>query len=182
MQSDRPPPQAAEALCRAADRIGSLRLEPARVGSWPELAKRAPLVVRAHPLSGSATRYPTGRAVTGGAQIINYVQRLNVLETMKGVAPAGLRLALPGVEPLPPAKDPLNETYPGPLASDEAYVLFLEPTGLSGLYTPIGGWQGIYPIGDDGRTVALAGAGFAQLGGLTPSELRARLRSAASRP
>jgi hypothetical protein len=164
------------------DSIASLRLDLSRAGSLPALLQRSALVVRAHPGSGAPAAHATGRTVTGGAKIVNYVQQLHTLETLKGTAPAGLRIVLPGIDPLPPATDPLNETYPGPLAGDVAFVLFLQPTGLAGLYTTVGGWQGIYPIGDDGRTIALAGAGFPQLGGLTPPELRARLHAAAAHP
>jgi hypothetical protein len=164
------------------DRIASLLLDLSRAGSLPALLQRSPLIVRAHTSGGAPAAHPTRHTVAGGRNIVNYVQRLHVLETLKGTPPAELRIALPGIVPLPLATDPLNEIYPGPLADDVAFVLFLQPTGLPGLYTTVGGWQGIYPFGDDGRTIALAGAGFPQLGGLTPPELRARLRAAAAHP
>lgn len=164
-----------------ADRVGSLRLDLTRVGSVPALVRQTEVIVLAHPFEGAPERHATSRSAAGGAKLVHYVQRLHVLETIKGQAPSGLRLVLPGAEPLPQAKDPLHDTFPGPLADDEAYVLFLQPTGLAGLYTAVGGRQGIYPVGDDGRTAAFSGAGFPQLGGLTPAELRMRIRTLPTR-
>jgi hypothetical protein len=170
-------PDSTAALPAQPDPIGALKLQLARVDSEAALLAQAPLVVQAHPV-GAAGSHPTGRTAEGGRwKIVHYVQRLHTIETFKGQAPSQLRIVLPGADPLPPAKDPVNETLPGPLAEDEAYVLFLRPTALSGLYTVVGGWQGIYPIGDEGLTIALEGAGFPQLGGLTPAELRKRLRT-----
>ncbi|MFC0216513.1 hypothetical protein ACFFK0_29370 [Paenibacillus chartarius] len=168
-------PASARTALPAPDRIGSLKLHLARAGSEAAMLGRAVLIVQAHP-AGTASAHDTGRTI-GGLKVEHYVQKLTVIDTLKGRVPADLRLVLPGVEPLPPAKDPLNAQYPGPLAEDVAYMLFLEPAGLPGMYTTVGGWQGIYPLNDEGRTVSLEGAGFPQLGGLTPAELKRRLRT-----
>jgi hypothetical protein len=166
----------AEAAAAPLDRIGALRLDTTRLGAATELQRQALLVVQAHPV-GTVSSHETGRR-SGGRDVLHYVQRLQPVATLKGRPPTELRLVLPGVHPLPAAKDPANEAYPGPLADGEAYVLFLRPTGVPGMYTSVGGWQGIYPLDDEGRTIALAGAGFQQFGGLTPDELKARLHAA----
>lgn len=119
---------------------------------------------------------PTGRRV-GQKELVNYVQTFHVQTRIKGEPRRLLRVLATGAEPLPDADDPLNHAYPGPLA-EGAYVCFLKRIPGSDAYRLAGGWQGVYPV-HNGRTIALQGEGFPQLGGLTVEELAKRVQSGA---
>ncbi len=110
----------------------------------------------------------------GSGKLVNFTQTFHVMRPLKGQSSQLIRVLSTGVEPLPDAKDPINNTYPGPLA-EGTYVCFLKKLPRLDVYTIIGGWQGVYPM-NDGKTIALEGKGFPQLGGLTVDQLAARVR------
>jgi hypothetical protein len=115
----------------------------------------------------------TGQKVKSG-KLVNFTQTFHVERSLKGQSSRLIRVLSTGIEPLPAAKDPLNSVYPGPLA-EGTYVCFLKKLPRQNVYTIIGGWQGVYPV-HDGKTIALEGKGFPQLGGLTLDQLAARIR------
>jgi len=115
----------------------------------------------------------TGQRVKSG-KLVNFTQTFHVERSLKGESPRLIRVLSTGIEPLPEADDPLNGVYPGPMIEGR-YVCFLKKLPRQELYTIIGGWQGVYPI-HDGKTIALEGAGFPQLSGLTVEQLAARVR------
>jgi len=115
----------------------------------------------------------TGREVQGG-KLVNFTQTFHVERPLKGASPRLIRVLSTGIEPLPDPKNPLNGAYPGPMVEGH-YVCFLKKLPRQDLYTIIGGWQGVYPV-HDGKTIALEGAGFPQLNGLTIDQLATRLR------
>ncbi|MGE7274239.1 hypothetical protein ACQKK5_22605 [Brevibacillus panacihumi] len=116
---------------------------------------------------------PTGVSL-GHGKVHNYVQSFRVQRTWKGSAPQVIKLLTTGIEPLPDARDPLNLTYPGPLSEGE-YVLFLKKVHGTNLYRLVGVWQGVYPV-QGGRTIALLGAGFAELNGLSLDQIAQTLQ------
>ncbi len=116
----------------------------------------------------------TGQKVKSG-KLVNFTQTFHVERSLKGESSRLIRVLSTGIEPLPAAKDPLNNIYPGPIV-EGTYVCFLKKLPRQDVYTIIGGWQGVYPV-HDGKTIALEGAGFPQLGGLTLDQVAARVRS-----
>jgi len=115
----------------------------------------------------------TGREVQGG-KLVNFTQTFHVQRSLKGESSRLIRVLSTGIEPLPDAKNPLNSVYPGPMV-EGSYVCFLKKLPRQNLYTIIGGWQGVYPV-QDGKTIALEGAGFPQLGGLTVDQIAAQAK------
>jgi hypothetical protein len=115
----------------------------------------------------------TGQKVKSG-KLVNFTQTFHVERPLKGESSQLIRVLSTGIEPLPDARDPLNSTYPGPLVEGH-YVCFLKKLPRQDVYTIIGGWQGVYPV-HDGKTIALTGMGFQQLGGLTLDQMAAHVR------
>ncbi|WP_312116434.1 hypothetical protein [Brevibacillus reuszeri] len=157
----------------AAPAIGDLEVDATTVGSWQELAKRSELIVIAWADSAHHS-YPT-RHTVDDAKLVNYTQTLQIKKALKGSPPRLLNVVSTGVEPLPDASSPLNIKYPGPLGEGN-YVLFLQPIKGTSYYSITGLWQGVYPL-YQGRTIALEGAGFADLNQLSLAELELKLKS-----
>lgn len=147
---DTAPADSLQALVRGADAI---------VYGWFDSADR---------------ELPTGKAVSSG-KLVNFVQTFHCEHYYKGESERLVRVLSTGIEPLPDAMDPLNRTYPGPMI-EGAYVSFLKRVpGSDDVYTIEGGWQGVYPV-HDGRIIALEGAGFKELEGLTLGEFAGKLQ------
>lgn len=122
---------------------------------------------------------PTRKIVRQG-KVVNYVQKFQINRSFKGSSARSVKLLSTGIEPLPDADDPINLTYPGPLAEGN-YLLFLRAVKGTDMYSITGIWQGIYPM-PEGRTIALQGVGFAELNGLTLDQIGQKLGSLRSRP
>lgn len=135
-----------------------------------ELIQEAELIVRCIPEEVIEER-ATGRMTPFG-EITLYNQRMIVRETIKGPERTRVLIIWEGIEPLPPAGDPISLEYPGPLGEETEYVLFLRTSDKMQGYETIGRWQGVYPLDPDDRLVSLRGQGFAALQGLTVSELK----------
>jgi len=159
----------------AAPDIGSVRIDPTPAKTWQDLVKNSELIVVARTDSASQS-VATGRAVHGG-KLVNYVQTLHFKQVLKGSGNRLARLVSTGVEPLPDASSPLNQTYPGPLAEGD-YVLFLHRVAGGELYSAVGLWQGVYPL-LYGKTIALEAAGFAELNQLSVEEITRKVKSVA---
>ncbi|MFM1652195.1 hypothetical protein ACI7RC_08845 [Brevibacillus sp. B_LB10_24] len=99
-------------------------------------------------------------------RLYNFVQTVFVSRVFKGKNESVIQLLRPGITPAPSTNNPLPIIYPGPLPNQaEGYVLFLNPTADPAIYSVSGGWQGVYPV-YGGKTVTLAGYGFAAMNGL----------------
>ncbi|WNC12205.1 hypothetical protein [Brevibacillus brevis] len=157
----------------AARDIGSIRVDPTLARSWQELVKRSDWIV-AVKADASYRAFATGRSIREG-KLVNYVQTLQVTQTIKGAPSASIKMVSTGVDPLPDARSPLNQIYPGPLA-EGSYLLFLHRVQGTDLSSTVGLWQGVYPL-HLGKTVALQGAGFAELNQLTVDELAAKVKA-----
>jgi hypothetical protein len=116
-------------------------------------------------------RFSTPISVSHG-KLVNTVQLFRVKQAFKGTK-TSINLLVTGVEPLPRPRDPLNEIYPGPLASG-SYILFLKNISGTNYYQLSGGWQGVYPILNQ-KSVALYGIGFKDLDQLTVSQFLQKL-------
>lgn len=161
----------------AQPNLSKLRLTHLKVASYQELIRSADLIVFGRIGSRTAS-YPTGVSL-GSGQLVNYVQPLRVLQTLKDPhAPSSIPVLTDGVEPLPKPSDPLNLTYTGPLAQGE-YVFFLQKVPGTNIYSLIGQWQGIYPV-QDGKLVALHEGGFQHFMGLTASNVKKLVDNAAT--
>jgi len=147
--------------------LARLRVDPTPVKNVHELVQAGDLIVSGRTDSQYQSA-PTGVSLRQG-KVLNYVQSFRVQRTWKGSAPQVIQLLTTGIEPLPDARDPLNLTYPGPLSEGE-YVLFLKKVHGTNLYRLVGVWQGVYPV-QGGRTIALRGAGFAELNGLALDQI-----------
>ncbi|GAB7057671.1 MULTISPECIES: hypothetical protein [unclassified Paenibacillus] len=143
--------------------LSKLRLPHKKVGSYQELIRSADVIVFGRFGTRTAS-YPTGVPI-GSGQLVNYVQPLRVLQTLKGPAQPSVSVLTDGVEPLPKPSDPLNLTYTGPLAEGE-YLCFLQKVPGTNLYSLIGPWQGLYPV-RDGKLISLQEGGFQHFMGLT---------------
>jgi len=147
-------------------------IDTSRVQSAEKLMKIADLIVAGRYHSPTQT-VRTGRKVNAG-QIVTYIQPFEIKQLLKGRAGSVIRIASSGVDPLPPAKDPLNTKYPGPMAEGD-YVCFLKRLDRQNIYYVIGGWQGVYPL-YNGQLIALQDAGFPSFQGLTIAQLRQLLK------
>lgn len=107
--------------------------------------------------------------------LVNYSQNFHVYRYIKGSGPMVLEVLSTGVEPMPDAESPLNLTYPGPMAEGMYIVFFYD--GESPFYLINGRWQGVYPM-RDGKSIALQGAGFQELNGLTLDQFHAKVKEA----
>lgn len=152
--------------------IAKLQIDPTPAANARQLAERSSLVVEV--LSdGRYQSFPTSQRI-GNRQVVNYVQTLQVKQVLKGSSPSPLQLLSRGVEPLPDARDPLNDSHPGPLAEGD-YVIFLHPVQGTHLYSITGLWQGVYPV-YDGKTVALGKFGFLEYNQLELKVLKEKIR------
>lgn len=152
--------------------IAKLELDTSLVANAHQLAQRSTLIVSAW-ANSSFHSYPTDKKV-GTYRVVHYIQTLQVNEVLKGASPKLIRLITTGVEPLPDAKDPLNDKYPGPLAEGN-YVFFLHQIKGTDYYSLTGLWQGVYPLAD-GKTMALGKAGFAEYNGLDVEQMKRLVR------
>lgn len=118
-------------------------------------------------------RYPTSIAVNHG-KLVNTIQPFQMNQVIKGDQNTA-NVMITGVEPLPDADDPLNQIYPGPLASG-SYILFLKKIKDTNEYQLAGGWQGVYPI-ISGKSISLYGIGFKDLNQLTVDQFHEKLRA-----
>ncbi|SDC54000.1 hypothetical protein SAMN02799630_00064 [Paenibacillus sp. UNCCL117] len=177
--------QAAPALSPAspsdplAERLKRLRLPHEAIPTAEALARQADLIVFGH-LQSQVSAYPAGARI-GAGELYHYVQTIVVRTVLRGggaSAPSAVKLVTDGIEPLPPASDPLNLTYTGPLAEGE-YVFFLRRIPGTDLYALLNGWQALYPV-LDGKLIALKQNGFAAYNDLTISGLQQKLRSSAA--
>ncbi|MET3289399.1 UNVERIFIED_CONTAM: hypothetical protein ABID98_001969 [Brevibacillus sp. OAP136] len=159
------------ALAQRPD-IAKLELDTTQAANARQLAQKSTLIVSAW-ANSSFHSFPTGKKI-GTYQIVNYIQTLQVNDVIKGASPRLIRLVSVGIEPLPDAKDPLNEKYPGPLAEGN-YVFFLHPVKGTSYYSLTGIWQGVYPL-FDGKTVSLTKTGFAEYNGLNVEQMKQRVR------
>ncbi|MGO0061100.1 hypothetical protein ACTID9_13955 [Brevibacillus fluminis] len=152
--------------------IAKLQLDTTPAANARQLAQKSTLIVSAS-ANSSFQSFPTGKKI-GAYQVVNYIQTLQVNSVIKGASPRLIRLLSVGIEPLPDAKDPLNDKYPGPLAEGN-YVFFLHPVRGTGFYSLTGLWQGVYPL-LDGKTISLKKTGFAEYDGLNVEQLKQRVR------
>lgn len=113
------------------------------------------------------------RRVEAGT-LVNYNQNFHVFKYIKGFGPKVLSVVSTGIEPMPDPDNPWNEVYPGPMA-EGMYICFLTK-GESPYYYINGRWQGVYPV-RDGKTIALSGAGFAELNGLTMAQTEEKVKA-----
>ncbi|MFC4617758.1 hypothetical protein ACFO4N_03340 [Camelliibacillus cellulosilyticus] len=111
--------------------------------------------------------YHTGKRVRNG-ELVNTLQKIQVLQSFKGRATRPIELITTGVEPMPRPSDPLNQRFPGALAEGQ-YIFFLKKIPGSSLYQLNGGPQGFYPL-INGRTISLYGTGFQTLNQRTVAE------------
>ncbi|RKQ88866.1 hypothetical protein [Brockia lithotrophica] len=147
-------------------------------GNARDLVRRSSCVVLGD-LDGGVRRYALPHRIAGRRLVVSeqplYLRRC-LFSADEGPLPSVLALFSPGLEPRPPAEDPLTPRFPGPFAPGR-YVFFLRrlPPRRDAC-TLVGGWQGLYPV-VCGRTVALEGYGFCEFDGKTIDELAAVLRS-----
>lgn len=143
-----------------------------KVADVETLIKETELVILGSP-TGRTEEYPTWQKVANG-QLKIFIQPFKVEQVIYGDKISSFNLVRPGVDPLPPAEDPINRIYPGPLAENEDYVLFLKQL-TNDDYFVIGVWQGVYPLDPDGKTVALLEEGFTAFHHLSVDELRRKV-------
>ena len=136
------------------------------------MVQQSDLIVLGWP-ENTEKKYPTNETI-GHYKIFNVLQTIRTQKVLKGSPPSQVNIVTPGVDPLPNPTNPLNKTYPGPLAK-ENYVLFLKKLPHSEYYTMIGGWQGVYPL-IEGKTVSFEGLGFQELNGLSVDQLEQRVK------
>lgn len=127
--------------------------------------------------AGPPQSRPTGRRI-GNGRLVIYFQPFDVKKMMKGSPMDRFHLVRPGILPYPPVEDPLNRLYPGPLADQVDYVLFLKHLREDQYYV-VGVWQGVYPLGPDRKTIALLDEGFTALHDLTVEELARKIKTIA---
>lgn len=151
-----------------ADAISQLNLShqtfPSEVrSSAKELVRTSDLIVYGSFDSSSKT-YDTHKKVDHG-HLVNYIQKMSVMNSIKGTAPTKINIISTSVEPLPKPDSPLNNIYPGPLAEGK-YICFLKKVQNSDLYKINGGWQGTYPVIND-HVLTLEPSGFQEFNGDT---------------
>jgi hypothetical protein len=154
--------------------IANLRVDTTPVKDVRELVRQSTLIV-VGTTDATYRSYPTSRRVAAG-RLVNFVQMVKIERFLKGSGSRTVKLLSTGVQPLPPPPDPINLIYPGPLGEGR-YVLFLRALPGTDVKSAVGIWQGVYPL-IQGRTIALRGAGFAELHNLTVAELERKLRAA----
>jgi hypothetical protein len=137
-----------------------------------ELVQKSSLIVYGW-FDSAEEEYPTNKKVDNG-ELVNFVQTLHVKRTYKGSPPQLVRVVSTGIEPLPDPSNPLNKTYPGPMAEGE-YVCFLKSLPGTDVYYIVGGWQGVYPV-YQGKTVSFEDFGYPQFEGLTLQELETKIK------
>jgi hypothetical protein len=115
-----------------------------------------------------------GKSVQGG-KLVNFVQSFHVDKYLKGTGDKIINVLSTGIEPFPDPQNPLNKVYPGPMAEGR-YVCFLKRVPGTGLYTILGGWQGVYPV-YEGKTITLEEEGFPELNQLTIRQFEAKIKS-----
>ncbi|MBP1932391.1 hypothetical protein [Ammoniphilus resinae] len=157
----------------SAQNIGQLQVDGTKAKDAKHLVEMSPLI-----LVGWADvpnrEYPTGKKVQG-REIVNFVQKIDVKQTLKGTASPLIDLLTTGVSPLPDASDPLNHSYPGSVA-EGTYVFFLRPVTGTDLYSIVGIWQGLYPF-DGGQTVGLEGYSYPDFLNLTAKEIESKIKA-----
>ncbi len=158
------------ALAETPD-IAKLHVNVEKVASPKELATRSD-VIAVVVADENYRAYATQQTVNS-AVLVNYVQKLQVKQIIKGLAPGEIRLLTAGVKPLPEPSDPVNAVYSGPLA-EGTYVTFLRHVDGTDLYSLTGVWQGVYPL-QNGKTIALQKLGFTIFEDISPAELRERI-------
>ncbi len=158
-----------------ADRmpIGELKINATKARTAPELAKRSSLIVYGS-FDAYVKEYPTKDKVAQG-RLVNYVQNFRVVRSLKGSAPATVKVITTGVNPYPKPTDPINKLYSGPFETGE-YILFLRSIPNTSLYSIVGIWQGVYPV-LGGRTIALEGSGFPDLNALSVDQFSRKIES-----
>ncbi|RKD25116.1 hypothetical protein BEP19_04665 [Ammoniphilus oxalaticus] len=156
----------------AETNIASLQLDLTPVPSSSELIQEADLIARGRPRP-SEQQIPTNQKV-GAFTIVHELQRIDVRKVLKGSTVSSVTVIIPGLQPLPETSNPLNNKYPGALAQ-ENYFFFLKKIPDTSFYTIIGGWQGVYPL-FEGKTIALRGLGFQNLGGLTVEQFKRKIK------
>lgn len=144
-----------------------------KVTEAKKLVEEAELVILGTP-AGPPQQRLTGQKMANG-QLVIYFQPFKVEKVLKGTPMERFRLVRPGIVPLPPVEDPLNRRFPGPLADQVRYVLFLKHWQEDQYYV-LGIWQGVYPLGPDGKTIALLDEGFATFHDLTVEELALKIK------
>ncbi|MGC5324737.1 hypothetical protein [Brevibacillus sp. SYSU BS000544] len=150
----------------------SLKIDTSAVSNEKQLVKRSQLIVYGRP-DTAYEEYPTNTKVPGG-KVVNFLQKIHVLQTMKGTTPQLITLLTEGIEPLPDRSSHLNKRYPGPLAEGE-YICFLQRIAGTDLYSLVGIWQGVYPV-FDGKTIALKEMGFASFNNLTIDAIKKQVQ------
>ncbi|PTQ51420.1 MAG: hypothetical protein BLITH_1497 [Brockia lithotrophica] len=128
-------------------------------------------------LDGGVRRHTLPRWVAGRQLVVSeqplYLERCFFPATEGALSPV-LALFSPGLEPRPPAEDPLTPRFPGPFAPGR-YVFFLRRLPpRRDAFTLVGGWQGLYPVVCR-RLVALEGYGFSEFDGRTIDEFASLL-------
>ncbi|MCI3927034.1 hypothetical protein MO973_43370 [Paenibacillus sp. TRM 82003] len=155
----------------AAAPLPSYGVELPHRASVEDLANTSNIV--AYGRFDTAHHSKTLRKQVDNGTLVNYGQNFHVMKYVKGSGPMVVEVLSTGIEPMPDPSDDWNAAYPGPMAEGE-YVCFL--TRIDNAYYALNGrWQGAYPI-DGGKTIALEGSGFPELGGLTVQQLEAKLR------
>ncbi|MFY0545408.1 hypothetical protein [Brevibacillus sp. H7] len=153
--------------------ISGLKVDSTPATNLQDLVRRCDMIVFGWTDSAHQS-YPTRERVPEGRKV-NYVQSIHVKTALKGTAPRLVDLLSTGVEPLPDPENPLNMTFPGPLAEGD-YLLFLQPVKGTSLHSIVGLWQGVYPV-YEGKTIALRNAGFSELNDITVSQVQQKLKS-----
>ncbi|MEK8128413.1 hypothetical protein WMW72_10905 [Paenibacillus filicis] len=165
-----------------SEQLKTLKLPHTQMPSADAMARHADIVIFGH-LHNQTAAYPTSTSI-GSHKLYHYVQTIAVRTMLSGGGtrpPSTVKLVTDGVEPLPPASDPLNQTYTGPLAEGD-YVFFLRRVPGTELYALPGGWQALYPV-QDGRLIALQQqGGFSAYHALTVRELQLKLQTASAAP
>lgn len=157
----------------SAQNIGQLQVDGTKAKDAKNLVEMSPLIVVgwADVPNGE---YPTGKKVQN-RNVVNFVQKIDVKQTLKGTATPLIDLLTTGVSPIPDASDQLNHSYPGSVAEGN-YVFFLRPVTGTNLYSIVGIWQGLYPF-DGGKTVGLEGYSYPEFNNLTLKQMESKLKS-----
>ncbi|WEG11317.1 hypothetical protein PU629_14225 [Pullulanibacillus sp. KACC 23026] len=114
--------------------------------------------------------------VKDGYEFVNTVQFFTIKQVWKGKNLTKIRILLTGLDPLPPAKSPLNNEYPGEFAEGH-YVLFLRNIDGTPFFQLTTGMQSVYPVFNN-RLISLKGAGgFGELDQLTLKQFGQTLRA-----
>ena len=148
--------------------LAKLTVDESKVHSVNSLIRTSDMIIQGRP-TGNPLAKDTGKKIQN-KKIINFLQSIHVVSTLKGVHKSSINLLRPGISPLPSANDPLNETYPGALAAQD-YILFLKKISGTRYYQVVGTWQGVYPLAPDGKVISLQ-EGFAELNGMNAASVQ----------